>query len=42
MLVELAGIMHLPNPEIPSERLLRVRTQTRQPARASHGGLDGS
>ena len=28
---ELTGIMHLPNPEIPSERLLRVRSQTRQP-----------
>lgn len=28
---ELAGLMHLPSPEIPSERLLRVKSQTRQP-----------
>ena len=28
---ELAGIVHLPSPEIPSEHLLRVTTQTRQP-----------
>ena len=29
--VELAGIVHLPSPEIPSERLQRVLSQTRQP-----------
>ena len=28
---ELAGIVHLPSPEIPSEHLLRVTSQTRQP-----------
>jgi hypothetical protein len=28
---ELTGIMHLPNSTIPSERLLRVKSQTRQP-----------
>ena len=28
---ELAGLVHLPSPEIPSEHLLRVTSQTRQP-----------
>jgi len=31
---ELAGIVHLPSPEIPSEHLLRVTSQTRQPPQA--------
>lgn len=28
---ELVGLAHLPNPDLPTERLLRVRTQTRKP-----------
>jgi hypothetical protein len=28
---ELAGLVHLPSPDLPSERLLRVRSQTRRP-----------
>jgi hypothetical protein len=28
---ELAGLVHVPSPTIPSERLLRVKSQTRQP-----------
>ena len=28
---ELVGIVHLPSPDVPSERLMRVKSQTRQP-----------
>jgi hypothetical protein len=28
---ELAGLVHLPSPDLPAERLLRVRSQTRRP-----------